>query len=157
MCYVLLFWKFALHLMKSSQHCQSNSGIKVYILDTCGAMVLSYFGITFLLFFIKVENVVYTSCQNIKLLFINSLIFDIMNTQNIQSLKFARKAIILEPLMINANHWRFSWFRNVFLKSFQYWLNSVTSRKLCKKCWSGQHYQTFISTKRSYRGKHMTE
>ena len=90
--------------MKSSQHCQSNSGIKVYILDTCGAMVLSYFGITFLLFFIKVENVVYTSCQNIKLLFINSLIFDIMNTQNIQSLKFARKAIILEPLMINANH-----------------------------------------------------
>ena len=90
--------------MKSSQHCQSNSDIKVYILDTCGAMVLSYFGITFLLFFIKVENVVYTSCQNIKLLFINSLIFDIMNTQNIQSLKFARKAIILEPLMINANH-----------------------------------------------------
>ena len=59
-----------------------NSGIKVDILDTCGAMICSYFGIAFLLFFLKIENAVDTSCQNGKILFINGLIFDIMNTQN---------------------------------------------------------------------------
>ena len=36
-----------------------NSGIKVDILDTRGAMIWSYFGIVFLLFFIKIENAVY--------------------------------------------------------------------------------------------------
>ena len=66
--------------MKLVQHCPYNSGIKVDILDTCGAMICSYFGIAFL-FFIKTENAVYTSCQNNTLLFINELIFDIMNTQ----------------------------------------------------------------------------
>ena len=74
--------------MKSAQYCLCNSGIKVDILDTCGAMICSYFGIAFLLFFIKIENAVYTSCQNSTLLFINGLIFDIMNTQNKQSLQF---------------------------------------------------------------------
>ena len=74
--------------MKSAQQCLYNSGIKVDILDTCGAMICSYFGIVFLRFFIKIENTVYTSCQNSPLLFINELIFDIMNTQNNQSLKF---------------------------------------------------------------------
>ena len=38
-------------------------------------------GIAFLLFFIKIENAVYTSYQSSTLLFINGLIFDIMNTQ----------------------------------------------------------------------------
>ena len=74
--------------MKSAQYCLYNSGIKVDILDTSGTMICSYFGIAFLLFFIKIENVVYTSCQNSALLFINGLIFDIMNTQNNQSLEF---------------------------------------------------------------------
>ena len=69
------------YIMKSVQHCLYNSGIKVDALDTCGAMICSYFGITFLLFFIKIENAVYTSCQNSTLLFINGLIFDIMKTQ----------------------------------------------------------------------------
>ena len=81
MFYLLHFWCSTLHLMKSAQHCLYNSGIKVDILDTCGAMICSYFGIAFLLFFIKIENAVYTSCQNSTLLFINGLIFDIMNTQ----------------------------------------------------------------------------
>ena len=72
--------------MKSAQHCLYNSGIKVDVLNTCGAMIRSYFG--FLLFFIKTENVVHTSCQNSTLLLINGLIFDIMNTQNNQSLEF---------------------------------------------------------------------
>ena len=63
-----------------------NSGIDV--LDTCGAMICSYFGIAFLLFFIRIENAVYTSCQKSALLFINGLIFDIMSTKNNQSLEF---------------------------------------------------------------------
>ena len=72
--------------MKSAQHCLYNSAIKVDILDTCGAIICSYFGIAFLLFFIKIENAVYTSFQNITFLFINRLIFDIKNTN--QSLEF---------------------------------------------------------------------
>ena len=73
--------------MKSAQHCLYNSAIKVDILDTCGAIICSYFGIAFAIF-IKIENAVYTSCQNSALLFINGLISDIMNTQNNQSLEF---------------------------------------------------------------------
>ena len=125
MFYLLHFWCFTLHLMKSAQHCLYNSGIKVDILDTCGAMICSYFGIAFLLFFIKIENAVYTSCQNSTLLFINGLIFDIMNTQNNQSLEFEWKPILAPPPLRSVNDRRFSWLRNVFLKSFQDWLNSV--------------------------------
>ena len=68
--------------MKSAQHCLYNSGIKVHIVNTCGSMIRSYFGIAFLLSLIKIENAIYTPCQNSTLLFINGLIFDIMNTQN---------------------------------------------------------------------------
>ena len=109
--------------MKSAQHCLCNSDIKVDILNTCGTMICWYFGIAFLLFFIRIENAIYTSCQNSTLLFINGLIFDIMNTQNNQSLEFEWKPM-LAPLR-SVNDWRFSWLRNVFLKSFQDWLNSV--------------------------------
>ena len=66
------FLMFTLHLMKSAHSIQWYKGID--ILDTCGAMICSYFGIAFLLFFIKIENVFYTSCQN-------STIFDIIDTQ----------------------------------------------------------------------------
>ena len=55
--------------------------VKVDVLDTCGA-------IAFLLFSMKIENAVYTSFQNSMLLFINKLIFDIMNIQNNRSLEF---------------------------------------------------------------------
>ena len=78
---LLHFWCSTLPLMKSVQHCLYNSGIKVDILDTCGGMICSCFRTAYLLFFIKIENAVYTSCQNSTLLFINGLIFDIMNTQ----------------------------------------------------------------------------
>ena len=61
--------------------------VKVDILDTCRTMIFSYFGIAFLLSF-KIENAVYTSCQNRTLLFINGLIFHIMNFQDNQSLEF---------------------------------------------------------------------
>ena len=72
--------------MKSAQHCKIL--VRLDVLDTCGAMIWSYFGIAFPLFFIKIENTVYTSFQNKMLLFINGLIFDIRNSQNNQSLEF---------------------------------------------------------------------
>ena len=99
--------------------------VKIDVLDTCGAMICSYFGITFLLFFMKIENTVYTSFQNSILLFItgNGFIFDIMNIQNNQSLEF--EWIPMLPPLRSVNDQRFSWLRNVFLKSFQDWLNSV--------------------------------
>ena len=126
MFYLLHFWCSTLHLlMKWVQHCLYNSGIKVDILDTCGAMICSYFGIAFL-FFIKIENTVYTSCQNSTLLFINELIFDIVNTQNNQSLEFQWKPIMLAPLIINVNDRTFSWLRS---KSFQNRLISVQQRQ----------------------------
>ena len=112
---LLHFWCFTLHLMKWAQHCLYNSDIKIDILDTCGAMIRSYFGIAFLLFFIKIENAVYTSCQNSTLLFINGLIFDIMNTQNNQSLEFEWKPMLAPPRSVSDR--RFSWLCNVFLKS----------------------------------------
>ena len=113
MFYLLHFWCSTLHLMKSAQHCLYNSGIKVNILDTCGAMICSYFGIAFLLFFINIENAVYISCQNSTLLFINGLIFDIMNTQNNQSLEFEWKPIDLS--MIKGSH-DFTMFSLCFFK-----------------------------------------
>ena len=61
--------------------------VKIDVLDPCGAMICSYFGITFLLLFMKIENTFYTSFQNSTFLFINGLIFDIMNIQNNQSLE----------------------------------------------------------------------
>ena len=36
------------------------------LLGTCEAMICSYFGIKFLLFFMKIENTVYTSFQNVQ-------------------------------------------------------------------------------------------
>ena len=62
--------------------------VKIDVLNTCGAVICSYFGIVFLLLFKKIENAVYTSFQKSMLLFINGLIFDIMNIQNNQSLEF---------------------------------------------------------------------
>ena len=118
-------------LRKSAQHCPFNSSIKVDIVDACGAMICSYFGIPFLLFFMKIENTVYTSFQNSTLLFINGLIFDIMNIQNNQSLEF--QWIPMLPPLRSVNDQRFSWLRNVFLKSFQFC--SAMPRKLYKRCW----------------------
>ena len=77
------------HYIRRNQHSTfCTILVKVDVLDTCGAMICSNFGIAFLLFFMKIENAVYTSFQNSTLLFINGLIFDIMNIQNNQSLEF---------------------------------------------------------------------
>ena len=61
--------------------------VKIDVLNTYGAMICSYLGNIFLLLFKKIENAVYTSFKNNILLFINGLIFDIMNIQNYQSLE----------------------------------------------------------------------
>ena len=74
------------HYIRWNQHNTANL-VKVYVLDTCGAIYL-YFGIAFLLFFMKIGNTDYTSFQNSTPLFISGLIFDIMNIQNNQSPKF---------------------------------------------------------------------
>ena len=123
--------------------------VKVDVLDTCGAMICSYFGIAFLLFFMKIENTVYTSFQNSTLLFINGLIFDIMNIQNNQSLEF--EWIPMLPPLRSVNDQRFSWLRNVFLKLFQDWLNSVQKRQGNFERDAGQ--KMFIS----WGGKHMKD
>ena len=98
--------------------------VKIDVLDACGTMICSYFVIVFLLLFKKIENAVYTSSQNSMLLFINGLIFDIINIQNNQSLEF-EWVPMLAPFIRSVNDWRFLWLRNVFVKSFQDWLNSV--------------------------------
>ena len=97
--------------------------VKVDLLHTCGPMICSYFGITFMLFFMKIENAVYKSCQNNTLLFINGLNFGIMNIQNNQSLEFEWKPVL--ALLRFVIDQRFSCLHNVFLKFFQDWLNSV--------------------------------
>ena len=142
MFYLLHFWCFTLHLMKSAQHCLYNSGIKVDILDTRGAVICTQF-------FIKIEKAVYTSCQNSTFLFINGLIFDIINTQNNQSLEFEWKPMLAALRSVNDR--RFSWLRNVFLKLFQDWLNSVQKRQGNFERDAGQ--KMFIS----WNGKHMKD
>ena len=113
-------------ISKSAQHCLYNSGmVKIDVLDTYGAMICLYFGIVFLLLFKKIENAVDISFKNNILFFINGLIFDIINIQNYQSLEFEWVPFKLAPFIRSVNDWRFPWLHNVFIKSFQDWLNSV--------------------------------
>ena len=90
------------------------------------AMISSYFGIAFLLFFIKIWNAVYTSYQKSTALFINGFIFDIMNTQNNQSLEFEWKPMLSRIWSVNDQ--RFSWLCNIFLKLLQDWIGWILSR-----------------------------
>ena len=45
--------------------------VRIDVLNTCGAMICSYFGVVFVLLLKKIENAVYTCFQNSMLLFIN--------------------------------------------------------------------------------------
>ena len=121
--------------------------VRVDVLDTCGAMICSYFGIEFMLFFMKIENTVYTSFKSSTLLFINGLTFDSRNIQNNQSLEF-EWIPMLAPLW-SVNYRRFSWFRNVFLKSFQYWLNSVQQ---CQENFTQDTGQKIFISWQTYEG-----
>ena len=110
------------HYIRSNQHnTVCTILVKVDVPDTCGAMTCSYCGITFLLFFMEIENTVYTPFLD----------FDIMNIQNNQSLQFEWMPML--PPLRSVSGWRFSWLRNVFLKSFQFC--SAMPRKLYKRCW----------------------
>ena len=122
--------------------------VKIDVLDTYGAMICSYFGIIFLLLFKKIENAVYTSFKNSILLFINGLIFDIMNIQNNQSLEFERipmLAPLIDLSMIKGFHVfvMFSWS----LSKIGWILFSNAKETL----------QKILARKCSYRGKHMKE
>ena len=127
-------------ISKSAQHCLYNSGmVKIDVLDTYGAMICLYFGIVFLLLFKKIENAVDISFKNNILFFINGLIFDIINIQNYQSLKF-EWVPTLAPFIRSVNDLRFSWLRNVFIKSFQIgWIlfsnaKETLQKMLARKC-----------------------
>ena len=108
------FLMFHITFHETAQHCKSL--VKVDVLNTCEAMICSCFRIAFLLFLMKIENTVYSSFQNSTLLLINGLIFDIMNIQNNQSLEFEWMPMLARLRYVN--DWKFSWLRNVFLKSF---------------------------------------
>ena len=59
--YFIYFISDVPHYIRSNQHnTVCTILVKVDVLDTCGAIYL-YFGIAFLLFFMKIENTVYTS------------------------------------------------------------------------------------------------
>ena len=76
------------------------------------------------------------------LLFINGLIFGIMNTQNNQSLEFKWKPLL--ALLRSVNDQRFSRLRNIFLKFFQDWLSSAQKRQ--------RNFERDVGGKCSYRG-----
>ena len=122
--------------------------VKVDVLDTCGAMICSYFGIAFLLLFMKIENAVYTSFQKSTPLFFNGLIFDIMTIQNNQSLEFEWKPM-LAPLR-SVNDPSFSWLGNVFLKFSKIgWILFSNAKETLQKM--------MLARKCSYRGKHLKD
>ena len=131
MFYLLHFWCSTLHLMKSVLHCLYNSSkgrctwymssIYMFVLWNCISAI-----------FMKIENTLYTYFQNSTLLFINGSIFDIMIIQNNQPLEF--EWIPMLPPLRSVSDRRFSWIRNVFLKSFQ--LCPAMPRTLYKRCWS---------------------
>ena len=66
----------------------------------------------------------FTCFQNSMLLLINGFTFNIMNIQNNRSLEFEWVSM-LAPFIRSVNDWKFPWLRNIFVKFFQDWLNSV--------------------------------
>ena len=124
--------------------------VKIDVLHTYGAIICSYFGIVFLLLFKKIENAVYTSFKNSILLFINGLIFDIMNIQNYQSLEFEWvpvKLHLLDLSIIEGFH-GFVMF-SLSLSKIGWILFSNTKETLQKMLARKCSYR--------YRGKHMKE
>ena len=92
--------------------------------------------------FIKIKNTVYTSFQNSALLFINGLIFDIINIQNSQSLEF-EWIPMLAPLRSVSDR-KFLWLLNVSLSLSKIgWILFSNSKETFKKILDGQ--KMFIS------------
>ena len=120
MFYLFHFWCSILHSTKSAQHRLYNfaKGKRTQYMWSNDMFLLWV-----LLFFMKIEKTFYASFKNSTFLFINGLIFDIMNIRNNQSLEF--EWIPMFARLRSVNDRRFSWLRNVFLKSVQDGLNSV--------------------------------
>ena len=143
MFYLLHFWCSTLHLMKSAQLCLYNSGKGKCTMYMWSNDMLVLWN-RFLLFFMKTENAVYTSFQNSTLLFINWLIFDIMNIQNNQSLEF-EWIPMLAPLRY-VNDWRLVFFSLSLSKIG--WILFSNAMETLKK---------MLTRKCSYCGKHMKD
>ena len=144
MFYQIHFWCSILHLMKSAQHCLYNSGKSrcTWYMWSNDMLVLWNF-ITAI--FMKIENTVYISFQNSTLLFINGLIFDIMNIQNNQSFEF-EWIPVLAPL------------RSSMIEGFHGFVMVSLSRSKIR--WipfsnTKETLQKIVARKCSYRGKHM--
>ena len=143
MFYLLHFWCSTLHSMKSAQHClHSSSRCTRYMWSNMFALSNRISAI-----FVKIENVVYTSFQNSTLLFINELIFDIMDIENNHSLEF-EWIPMLAPLR-SANDWRFSWLVMFSLS------HSKIDWILCSN--AEETLQKMLARKCSYHGKHMKD
>ena len=106
---------------KSAQHCLYNSGK-----DRCTRYMWSN---DMFVLWNRISAIFYEDRKYCLHIFpkqhalVHGLIFDIMNIQNNQSLEF--EWIPMLPPLRSVNDRRFSWLRNVFLKSFQDWLNSA--------------------------------
>ena len=147
MFYLLHFWRLYIWWNQHNTVCAIL--VKVDVLNKCGPMTCLYFGIAFLIFVIKIENAVYTSFQNSTLLFINRLIFDIMNIQNNQSLEF-EWIPMLAPLR-SVNDWRFSWLSKVFDKFFQdIWILFSNAKETLQKMLAQKMFISILS--QTYKG-----
>ena len=108
--------------MKSAQHCPQNSGKE-------GRCTRYMWSNNIFVLWNRISAVFYEDrkcCLHIfpkQHTFANGLIFDIMNIENNQFLEFERIPVL--ALLRSVSDQRFQWLRNVFLKSFQGWLNSV--------------------------------
>ena len=148
-CFIYFnFWCSTLHSMKSAQHClyicNSGKGRCTRYMWSNDMFVL--WNLISVIFY-KIKNIVYTFFQNSTLLFINELIFDIINIQNNQSLEFDWIPMLASLRSINGQ--RFSWVRNVFLKSFEDWLNSVQQ---CQRNFTKDAGQKMFLSWQTYEG-----
>ena len=108
-CFIYFICDIPLYIRSNRCNTVCTILVKVDVLDTYGAMIWSYFGIAFLLFFMMIENTAYTSCS----------IFHIMNFQNNQFLN------------LNDHH-----LESAMIKGFHgFPLILPMPRKLYKRCW----------------------
>ena len=134
MFYLLHFWCSTLHSMKLAQHCLYNSG-KGRCTRYMWSNIFVLWNRISAIFYEDRKYCLHTF-QNSMLLFINWLIFDIMNFQNNQSLEF-EWIPVLAPLR-SVNDQGFSWLHNVFLKSLMFSFSSnakeTLQKMLVRKC-----------------------
>ena len=90
-CFIYFISDFQDYIRSNQHNTVCTVLVKVDVLDTCIRYMWTNMFVLWnpiFVIFMKTEKTVYTSFQNCLLLFINGLIFDIMNIQNNQSLEF---------------------------------------------------------------------